>query len=156
MLNDFFNSGYLSEIRHQLVYSINALIHIARDYKIPVIWITQEFSPDLSDAPLYNKDNKRKYTIRGTKGCMILDDLGKMPNDIIIVKTRYSAFYGTNLDLVLKNLKIDHVLVAGINTHACVRTTVIDAYQRDYRVILISTCIASYEIKSVILCKKSL
>jgi nicotinamidase-related amidase len=61
------------------------------------------------------------------------------------VKKRYSAFFGTDLDATLKNLGSDLLVVAGINTHACVRTTVIDAYQRDYEVVVATECIASYD-----------
>ena len=61
------------------------------------------------------------------------------------MKKRYSAFFGTALDEALKRCRPDLVVVAGINTHACVRTTVIDAYQRDDAVVLATECIASYD-----------
>ena len=65
--------------------------------------------------------------------------------DHVIVKKRYSAFFGTNLDDLLGRLGCTQIIVAGINTHACVRTTVIDAYQRDYDVILARDCIESHD-----------
>ena len=61
------------------------------------------------------------------------------------MKKRYSAFFGTDLEATLKNTRPDLLVVAGINTHACVRTTVIDAYQRDYEVVVATECIASYD-----------
>src|SRR3979411_235828 len=57
----------------------------------------------------------------------------------------YSAFYGTMLDETLVRLATDAIILAGINTHACIRTTAIDAYQRDWPVVLAADCIDSYD-----------
>jgi nicotinamidase-related amidase len=84
-------------------------------------------------------------TIAGTDGCEILQELDQHPTDTIIVKKRYSAFFGTELEATLKRLRPDVLVVAGINTHACVRMTVIDAYQRDYDVVVATEGIASYD-----------
>jgi maleamate amidohydrolase len=50
---------------------------------------------------------------------------------MVIIKKRYSGFYGTTLDETLARLAPDAIILAGINTHACIRTTAVDAYQRD-------------------------
>ena len=54
-------------------------------------------------------------------------------------------FFGTNLDEILASLEPAFIAVAGVNTHACVRTTAIDAYKRDYHVVIASDCVASYD-----------
>ena len=146
MLNDFFQQhSHLGEQRSSLALSINTLVRAFRAHAQPVIWIRQEFAPDLSDA----FSEMRKYhisaTIAGTEGCKLLPELDYHPTDTTIVKKRYSAFFGTELDALLKTLRPELLVIAGINTHACVRTTVIDAYQRDYEVILATDCIASYD-----------
>jgi nicotinamidase-related amidase len=56
-----------------------------------------------------------------------------------------SAFFGIELEATLNRVRPEVLVVAGINTHACVRTTVIDAYQRDYEVVVATECIASYD-----------
>jgi isochorismate hydrolase len=61
------------------------------------------------------------------------------------VKKRYSAFFGTGLEETLSQLRPDVIILAGINTHACIRTTAIDAYQRDWPVVLALDCIDSYD-----------
>ena len=91
------------------------------------------------------RKNNLHVTIAGTDGCELLPDLDYRQTDKIIVKKRYSAFFGTDLEPTLKSLRPDLLVVAGINTHACVRTTVIDAYQRDYEVVVATECIASYD-----------
>jgi len=146
MLNDFFQQhSRLAEHRHGLVASINALARAFRAYGQPVIWIRQEFAPDLGDAFLEMRKDNIQVTIAGTEGCKLLAELDYHPTDTTIVKKRYSAFFGTNLDELLKELCPDLLVIAGINTHACIRTTVIDAYQRDYEVVLATEGIASYD-----------
>ena len=146
MLNDFFRRhAHLAEQRPRLVASVNALAGAFRLHGQPVIWVRQEFAPDLRDAFLEMRRQNLRVTIAGTDGCELLPELDRRPTDKTIVKKRYSAFFGTDLDATLKSIGPDVLVVAGINTHACVRTTVIDAYQRDYEVVVATECIASYD-----------
>jgi nicotinamidase-related amidase len=72
-----------------------------------------------------------------------LPELDCAPGDEVVVRKRYSAFYRTPLDEILVRHNIAVGVLAGINTHACIRTAAIDAFQRDYDVILAGDCIAS-------------
>jgi nicotinamidase-related amidase len=60
-------------------------------------------------------------------------------------KKRYSAFVRTDLDAILARHACDTIIVAGLNRHACVRATIVDAYQRDYAVWIARDCIDSYD-----------
>jgi nicotinamidase-related amidase len=120
-------------------------IALFRSNNLPIIWVRQEFAPDLSDAFLEMRKRGIAITIAGTEGCQILPELDYDPDDLVIVKKRYSAFFGTELDKVLSSLNPDPIVVSGVNTHACVRMTVIDAYQRDCNVVIASECVASYD-----------
>src|SRR5262249_29955318 len=111
----------------------------------PVVWVRQEFAPDLSDAFLRMRKENLRVTIAGTDGCELLPELERHASEKVLVKKRYSAFFGTDLDETLGALRPVILVLAGINTHACVRTTAIDAYQRDYEVIVASDCVASYD-----------
>jgi bifunctional isochorismate lyase/aryl carrier protein len=71
--------------------------------------------------------------------------LAVAPSDPVVIKKRYSAFYGTTLDGILTGLNPDGLILAGINTHACIRMAAIDAYQRDWEVILAADCVDSYD-----------
>jgi nicotinamidase-related amidase len=146
MLVDYFQSvPELSRQRTRLVAAINHLTQAFRSAGQPIIWIRQEFQPDLSDAFLDMRRRGVALTIAGTDGAGILPDLEQAGTDHTIVKKRYSAFFGTRLDSLLATLEPRALVVAGINTHACIRTTVIDAYQRDYDVVVASDCIGSYD-----------
>jgi nicotinamidase-related amidase len=144
MLVDFFErSPALAAQRASLVVSINALVADFRRAQLPVVWVRQEFAADLSDAFLDMRRHNIAITIAGTVGCELLPELDAAPEEAVVVKKRYSAFFGTELDVVLSTLSPATLVLAGINTHACIRTTAIDAYQRDHDVILATDCIGS-------------
>ena len=144
MLHDFLDSWEATR-RRKLVSSINELVAGMRGLGHPVVWVRQEFEPDLRDAFRKMKAKGIHVTIKGTQGCQIVSDLAAAPSDPVIIKKRYSAFYGTTLDEALAQLQPDAIILAGINTHACIRTTAIDAYQRDWNVVLALDCIDSYD-----------
>src|SRR5579864_8125565 len=144
MLNDFLDT-WPAKRRNQLCASTNELVRLIRDHRHPVVWVRQEFAPDLSDAFPEMRLKGIRTTIRGTPGCEIVPELEIAPADHVVTKKRYSAFFGTELDSLLKRLGSRALILAGINTHACVRTTAIDAYQRDFRVILAADCVDSYD-----------
>jgi maleamate amidohydrolase len=142
MLNDYFSSWDVVS-REQLVAAINNVVALFHRSSAPVIWVRQEFEPDLHDAFPEMRAKGTHITIKGTSGCQILSDLVVATSDLMIVKKRYSAFFRTNLEEVLDQLHADSIVLAGINTHACIRMTAIDAYQLDLPVFLASDCISS-------------
>jgi nicotinamidase-related amidase len=144
MLRDFLD-GWPAHAREKLVQSTNELVAIVRGRGNPIIWVRQEFEPDLSDAFPEMRAKRTPITIKGTPGCQIVPELPIGPSDTVLVKKRYSAFFGTDLDRILRELNPDTIILAGINTHACVRMTAIDAYQRDLPVVLARECVASYD-----------
>ena len=143
MLNDSFLSEQLSAKRDELCDSINKLLYFARENQFHIIWIRQEFKADLSDAFLEMRDENINMYIEGTFGSKTLEELERMDDEREIIKKRYSAFFQTELDDLLKTLNPSFLVLAGVNTHACIRTAAIDAYQLDYRVQIISDCVAS-------------
>lgn len=145
MQEDFFAHERLAERRAVLAGRINELVAICRGGGVPVLWVKQEWAPDLSDAMLGARRQGIPIVVAGTPGAAILPELDRQPSDHLIVKKRYSAFFGTELDALLARLGSPRLIVAGINTHACVRTTVVDAYQPDHEVVLARDCIDSYD-----------
>jgi nicotinamidase-related amidase len=144
MVNDFLQT-WAPVPRQRLAETTNILVGMVREHNRPIIWVRQEFAPDLRDAFPEMRAKGIRTTIQGTPGCQIVSDLAVDRSDTIIVKKRYSAFFGTNLDQVLADLKPDGLILAGINTHACIRMTAIDAYQRDLDVVLAAECVDSYD-----------
>jgi nicotinamidase-related amidase len=65
-----------------------------RERGCPIVWVRQEFQADLSDAFLEVRAKGISITIKGTPGCQIIPELPIRPSEIVIVKKRYSAFFG--------------------------------------------------------------
>jgi maleamate amidohydrolase len=147
MQHDYMQHERLLEHQVSLTTHINELVDMAHEKNIPVIWIYQEHKADLSNAPRYNREHNIKVAIEGTEGAQILPELHVSKDDIRLPKTRYSAFFNTNFDDVLKELDIDTLIITGINTMSCVRVTAIDAYMRDMNVILATDCVDGYDIQ---------
>lgn len=145
MQKDFFNSDRLKAFKDSLIVNTNALVDVVRSKDIPVIWVRQEMKSDMSDAPLGDRKEGKKFVVSGTEGSKLLDGLQKESTDYEIIKTRYSPFFKTELETLLQKLGIDTLIISGINTHACVRMAAIDAYERDYEVILAVDCVNSWD-----------
>ena len=146
MQNDFLDK-LEDDRRARLISKTNQLISTFRDAGCQIIWIRQVFKPDLSDAYLKMQDQNISVVIDGTRGAEIHSDLAVQEGDSVLIKKRYSAFFGTDLERLLSDLGPDRITLAGVNTHACIRTTAIDAYQRDMRVVVASDCIESYDLE---------
>lgn len=74
----------------------------------------------------------------GTWDFQIVDELAPEPADIVIVKSRYSGFHGTNLDSVLRSRGIRNLLLVGIASNVCVESTIRDAYFNEYWAVMIA------------------
>lgn len=145
MQKDFFKSEELQEKSQTLISNINSIVQAFRNKNLPVIWVKQVWSEDLSDAHPFNRKTGNKQVIEGTTGSELLDELDFSNLDFQVIKKRYSGFFRTNLNNLLQEQEIHALVFCGINTHACVRTTIIDAYQRDYECFIGTECVASYD-----------
>src|SRR5262249_44056150 len=67
-------------------------------------------------------------------------------DEIEVVKHRYSPFVNAPLDSVLRAQKIESLLLTGVTTNVCVESTARDAFMREYRVIVVSDCVATYDL----------
>ncbi|TCU19297.1 cysteine hydrolase family protein [Rhizobium sullae] len=144
LINDYLDHWSTDKVA-RLIGETNTLAVAFREAGLPVIWVRQEFRPDLSDAFLEMRDKNLKIAIEGTSGAQLHAGLNWEPGDTIIVKKRYSAFFRTELEDILSAMGVDELVLCGINTHACIRMAAIDAYQRDLRVVLAEECIDSYD-----------
>lgn len=78
-------------------------------------------------------------TVSNTSGAALVSPLTPLPlSEPTIIKTRFSAFFATNLDLLLRRLGITEVILAGVQTPNCIRATAFDALALDYDVTVLS------------------
>ncbi|MFW6159668.1 MAG: cysteine hydrolase family protein [Acidobacteriota bacterium] len=85
------------------------------------------------------------HCIQGTEGAKIIEELPVGENDPIVYKSRYSAFYNTDLDIILKKNNIQKVYVVGVCTSICVMDTVGDLRNRDYPVFVFEDGVADFD-----------
>jgi len=133
MVNDFFEEdGVMVLEGGKVLYRpIQRLLNAAREAKIPVFWVNQTLYPG---DKLFEK--RIVHCIEGTWGAQVVDALPVMPEDTVIAKRRYSGFFQTDLDLHLRERKIENVIVVGVVTNICVRSTVNDAFFLGYEVFV--------------------
>lgn len=133
----------------------------ARSAGIPVVYLTMEHRADLSDAGAVDSPHRRKHAplavgamvtapdgresrvlVRDTWNTEILPELAPEAGDIIVPKHRYSGFYETDLDSILRSRGVITLIVTGCTTSVCVESTIRDAMFRDYTCLLLTDCTA--------------
>ncbi len=134
---------------------IARLIAGARGAGVQVIYIQMTVLPGRkSESPAQIRFNLRMhlaqtagealgYTADGSPGQEILPELAPVDGDLVVKKYRSSAFWGTNLDLLLRSNGIKSLIVAGCTTEGCVESTARDALFNDYYVVVVEDCVAS-------------
>lgn len=116
------------------------LIEACRKKDIPVIYtrhINRADAIGLANNEPVNEAGEPLYYHSRSHTIEIADRIKPKPNDIIIDKYRYSGFFESNLDLMLKSLGVKHLIMGGVLTDVCVLSTALDAYYRDYQINII-------------------
>lgn len=141
MLNDFLKPGgkMILEGGNILVPPMRRLLEKARRTKVPVIYVNDSHRPGLKEDREFKK--RAEHCIEGTWGAQVVDELKPQNGDVIITKRRFSGFFETDLDLTLRDLQVDTLIVMGVVTNICVRSTIHDAFFRGYRVIVPKDCV---------------
>ncbi len=127
----------------EIIPAINMLTASARSARRPVIWIIQQHRRQLVDFGR-ELDQSPVHCVEGTPGAELDPDIVVNQDDFFVIKRRYSGFYCTDLDLLLRSLNCDSLFVAGIATDGCVQATALDAHARDYRVRVICDATAAF------------
>lgn len=133
MLNDFVEDwGTLKvEGAQEIVPYIKTLKERFKKDEFPVIYLCDSHKkndPEFKIWPI--------HCVEGTKGAEIVKELKPERNDIVIKKTTYSGFFGTNLKEMLEDLKIDTVYLTGVAMNICVHYTAVDAKMNGLKVVV--------------------
>src|ERR1041384_477543 len=130
-----------------LLDRVSSVMEAARAAKLPVIHVALEFRPGhpeihARNAALVHGIKKHGLLVTGKPGTELHTAVTPQPEDIVVVKRRISAFSGSDLALVLRSLQIETLIVMGIATSGVVLSTVREAFDADYRQILVKDCCA--------------
>ena len=125
----------VKELRCDKVYEpINKLRDWAYAKDIPVIYLKTEFKEDFSDAGLLAKKfpvEQFGHFAKGSWDSQIVDELAMNDKDILVTKVKWSGFYNTDLEQILKDRNINQLILCGGATDVCVQETATDAFFRN-------------------------
>jgi nicotinamidase-related amidase len=132
---------------------IRRLADAARAKGVPVFYSTNSRRPDGFDAGSWRWKNARELedTQQEIRGNEIVAEIAPQPQDVVVRKTKPSAFFGTPLLSFLIDLQVDSLVVCGVSTSGCVRATVIDAFSQNLRCAVVAdACFDRLEVSHAI------
>jgi len=149
----------------RVIASAKAILDFSRRRKIPVIHVVLVYRklPGIGSegmvSPFWKamhaaqtetdrltpgrRSTVREHNIEGSPGTQIIPELYREGDHVINNKKRLDCFYGTDLRQLLETLRVKSVALMGINTNTCVLNTAFTAFNFDYRVVVLSDCVAS-------------
>ena len=132
MLQDFVYGALACDRGKAIVPATARLLDAAREAGIPVIFCNDCHLPKIDRELALWGD----HAIAGTPGAEVIPELNLCEKDYVVPKRRYSGFFQTDLDILLKELGVDTVIMTGLHAHMCVRHTSADAYMLGYDVVV--------------------
>ncbi len=149
----------------RVIANTRRLFEFARTLDMPVVHVTlvHRSIPGLGSEAMQNsfwrmvqeeladenrlspgrKSTTRYHNLEGSVGTEIIPSLKAESDYVINNKKRLDCFYGTDLEILLRTLGIETVVLTGINTNTCVMNTAFSAFNRDFNVVVVSDCVAS-------------
>ena len=142
MIKGFLEEGhplYLGEKAREIIPNVRQMLEEEKQTGSHIIFLADNHEPDDREFEMFPP-----HCIKGTVETEVVPELADLAMEII-PKTRYSAFYGTNLEERIRELSPDRVVMCGVCTDICVLHTVADLRDRDYRVEVPVDCVATFD-----------
>lgn len=141
VINDFFDPSCRNyhPSYDQVLTNIKGMLGVARQAGAPVIHCMEGHRPgtDFEHRKLPVHNILGGHDAEPAAGIEIRD------GEVVVRKRRYSAFFGTDLDLLLRERGIDRIVMVGVKSHVCIRATIQDAFAYGYDVALVRECTGS-------------
>lgn len=134
-----------------IVPRMQRLLDFCRARKIPVIYLHTTKRKDLADAGIFADIKPQTHdaddqwsNFEGSPGAEFYEPVRPAPGDIVVKKFRYSGFYGTPLENLLRAMGRDTIAIGGVATNVCCDSTARDGAMRDFKVLFLADCSASF------------
>ena len=125
------------------------LVTAAREVGIPVVFIQEVHRPDMVDFGRELDGAEDVHCIEGMRSTEIAaEEVDFRQGDYFVPKRRYSAFYGTDLDILLRGLKVQTLILTGGLTDVCVHYTFVDGHQGDYYCRVVEDCVGGSSLEA--------
>ena len=143
MLNDFIDPGgalYCGETARAIIPAVRRLVDFFSENDLPVIYLRDAHAEDDREFELFSR-----HSVKGTWGSLIIPELEPPAGAILVDKTRFTGFYGNNLDEIVAEARPEEVWVSGVVTSICVMDTAGDLRNRDYSVVIPVDAVADFD-----------
>ncbi|WP_425538612.1 isochorismatase family protein [Microaceticoccus formicicus] len=149
MQNDFIQEGAPIECPNgkKLIPVIQDLKKWAHSLKIPVFYTQEEHRFQKIDFGLELIRSEPEHCVEGTKGVEIVEELKPKDDEYVIKKRRYSGYYLTDLEILMRAFDRDCLIITGVATNVCVYGTAFDSIQRDIQPIVVEDAVAGTSIQ---------
>lgn len=119
-----------------------SIVDAAHENGIPVVFIQEIHRRDMIDYGRELDGSEDIHCMDGEPGTPVaFDEMGRQPGDYYVPKRRYSAFFGTEMEILLKGLKAETLIMIGGMTDVCVHYTFVDGHQHDYYCRVVADCV---------------
>jgi len=132
----------------EILPRIKSLLETCRKRGMPVIHVSHAFRKDGRDRGYMYEFwpvLKQGALEEGAPGTEIHPDIAPVAGESVITKHRYNAWFGTDLDIVVRNLKVDTLIICGTTTDRCTGLTAYEAFMRDYKVVFPDDANATFQ-----------
>lgn len=120
---------------------VKEIVSACRGADVPVVFVQEVHKRTLIDFGRELDGAEGVHALEGDESTELVEGLEPTPDEYLIRKRRYSAFFMTELELVLKSYRVDTVVLVGGLTDVCIHYTAVDAHQHDYVVRVVRDCV---------------
>ena len=147
MLRGFMEPGhnlFCGEECREIIPRVRRLLEAEREAGSTILFLCDQHDPNDLEFKMFPV-----HCVKGTEETEVVPELGEFVSENnTIVKNRYSGFFNTELDVRLRNLKPEKLVICGVCTDICVLHTAADARNRDYEVEIPTDCVASFDLQA--------